>query len=98
MKFHIFLLLVAFGITLAILYSSALWWTVNRLPVAKRPVLLIMTSYWLRMVVVASCFYLVMDHSWDRLAAAFAGFFITRTLLVRRARELPVLAELGHKR
>jgi F1F0 ATPase subunit 2 len=98
MKFHVFFLLVAFGTILAMFYSGALWWTVNRLPAAKQPVLLILASYWLRMAVVAACLYLVMDHSWDRLAASFAGFFITRTLLVRRAREQPPLAGLFHKR
>jgi F1F0 ATPase subunit 2 len=98
MKFYVFFLLVAFGAILAIFYSQALWWTVNRVAVAKRPVLLIMASYWLRMAVVAAGFYLVMDHSWDRLAASFAGFFIIRTLLVRRAREQAPMAGLVHKR
>jgi F1F0 ATPase subunit 2 len=98
MKLHAFILLVAFGTVLAIMYSRSLWWTVNRLAAAKRPALLILTSYWLRMVVLALCFYLAMDHSWDRLAATLAGFFVTRTLLVRRAKEQSALAAMVQKR
>jgi F1F0 ATPase subunit 2 len=98
MKLHVFILLVAFGTILAIMYSRALWWTVNRLAAAKRPALLILTSYWLRMVVLVLCFYLAMDHSWDRLAATLAGFFVTRTLLVRRAKEQSAFAAMVQKR
>jgi F1F0 ATPase subunit 2 len=98
MRVHVFIMLVASGVGLAFLYSGALWWTVHRLPASNRPVLLILASYWLRMGGLAACFYLVMDGGWERLAACLAGFFITRALLIRRAREhsgLPWLAPKG---
>ena len=72
------------GITLGCFYFMGLWWTVKRLPSARRPVLLNMGSFLLRMVVALTGFYLILGRGWQTLAASLLGFIAARVLLVRR--------------
>jgi F1F0 ATPase subunit 2 len=74
------------GMGLGIFYFGGLWVTVKRLPGAPSPGLLALGSFFVRMVVVLSGFYLVMDGHWEKLLASVLGFFIVRAASVRLAR------------
>jgi F1F0 ATPase subunit 2 len=83
----IFTLITAFiaGLFFGAFYFIALWQTVQRLPSAKSPARLMLTSFILRMAVVLSGFYLVMGGGhWERLASAMLGFIIIRKILTYR--------------
>ena len=81
-------LLLAFGagLVLGLFYFGGLWWTVNRVATAGQPGLLMLASMLLRGGVVLAGFWLVMDGQLDRLIACVVGFFIMRTVLIRRLR------------
>jgi F1F0 ATPase subunit 2 len=78
------ILALAAGIVLGTFYFGGLWLTVRRLPTAQRPALLSLLSFFARLGVVLSGFYLVMDGHWQRLLACLLGFLGVRFLLVRR--------------
>jgi F1F0 ATPase subunit 2 len=65
-------------------YFAGLWETVRKLPDVEKPVRRIALSYALRMTLVLSGFYFVMQGEWERLAAAMVGFLLMRGLLLRR--------------
>jgi len=69
---------------LGLFYFSGLWWTLRQLPDARRPALLILGSFGLRMAACALVFYLVMDGHWDRLIVALLGILLIRRVLIRR--------------
>jgi F1F0 ATPase subunit 2 len=77
------------GLALGLFYFGGLWLTVNRLAAAGRPGLLVLGSMVLRGAVVLAGLWLVMDGQLDRLLACIVGFFIMRTLLIRRLRPQP---------
>jgi len=70
------------GIGLGIFYFGGLWVTVRMLPGAQSPALLALASFFGRIVVVLSGFYLVMDGRWERLLTTVLGFFIVRAASV----------------
>jgi F1F0 ATPase subunit 2 len=72
------------GIGLGGVYFAGLWETVRKLPDVEKPVRRIALSYALRMTLVLSGFYFVMQGEWERLAAAMVGFLLMRELLLRR--------------
>jgi len=72
------------GAGLGALYYTGLWWTVRALPAARNPALLSLGSFFLRMTVILSGFYLVLDSSWKRLLFSLLGFFLVRHVLIRR--------------
>lgn len=72
------------GMALGLFYFEGLWLTVRRLSSHPRPSLLMFESLVVRLAVALTGFYLVMDGSWERLAACLAGFFIMRALVSRR--------------
>ncbi|HEX9157703.1 MAG TPA: ATP synthase subunit I, partial [Syntrophales bacterium] len=63
---------------------AGLWETIRRLPDVEKPVRRIALSYALRMTLVLSGFYFVMQGEWERLASAMVGFLLMRELLLRR--------------
>ncbi len=77
------ILALAAGIGLGVFYFGGLWLTVRRLPTAQRPALLSLLSFFARLGVVLSGFYLVMDGHWQRLLACLLGFLGARVILVR---------------
>lgn len=83
------LLAFAAGLALGLFYFGGLWWTVNRLATAGQPGLLMLGSMVVRVAVVLAGFWLVMDGQIDRLVVCMVGFFIMRTILVRRLRPQP---------
>jgi len=72
------------GLGLGGVYFAGLWETVRKLPDVEKPVRRIALSYALRMTLVLSGFYFVMQGEWERLAAAMVGFLLMRGLLLRR--------------
>ena len=93
-KMNFFYLSTAFivGSGLGAFYFGALWLTVQRLPRARRPWLLTLGSFWIRLAVTMSGFYFVMQGRWENLLACLLGFLLMRQLLVRhyRPKESPL--------
>jgi len=80
------LLAVLAGLALGLFYFGGLWLTVRRIACGKRPALLMLSSFVVRLLVTLCGFYLVMDGSWERLLACLAGFLVMRFVLTRIAR------------
>lgn len=72
------------GVGLGYFYFGGLWATVQRLPDAKNPAFLAVTSMFGRLVVTMLGFYFVWQGNFLRLVCAVAGFIAARTLLVHR--------------
>jgi F1F0 ATPase subunit 2 len=72
------------GAALGCFYFMGLWWTVKRLPSARKPVLLNTGSFLLRMAVALTGFYLILEGGWNMMTASLLGFIAVRVLLVRR--------------
>jgi F1F0 ATPase subunit 2 len=83
--FHLTIALPA-GLALGAFYFGALWMTVQRLPGARRPWLLSLGSFWVRLLVTLSGFYFATQGRVENLALCLLGFFFMRGLLVRRYR------------
>ncbi len=71
------------GMVLGLFYFGGLWLTVRRLPFAARPALLTLCSYFVRLGVTLTCFYVLMAGSWQRLLVVLLGFLAVRIVLVR---------------
>jgi F1F0 ATPase subunit 2 len=74
------------GFAMGMFYFGSLWWTVRRLPKARRAGLFALGSLLVRTAAVLLVFYLVMGGRWERLLACLAGFIVARIVLVRRLR------------
>lgn len=69
------------------LFLTGLRLTVERLPGARRPGLVLIASVLVRMAIAVVGFLMLAQLlGWPGLAGAVAGFIVVRTLLVRRAR------------
>lgn len=72
------------GVLLGASYFGGLWWTVRRLPQAKRPMTLYFGSLAIRLAGLMLAFYGVLTfYEWPHLAAALMGLIFARTALVR---------------
>ncbi|HDJ28842.1 MAG: ATP synthase subunit I [Deltaproteobacteria bacterium] len=74
----------AAGLLIGSFYFLALWLTVRRLPKARFPAVLTLSSYLIRSAVSMGAFYLVMAGCWERLLVSLLGFIVMRFILVRR--------------
>ncbi len=75
------------GMFLSGIYFSALWLTLRRLTHSLRPAILLMVSLMVRLALLLTGFYLILNGGhWDRLLAALFGFITVRTLLMRKLR------------
>ena len=83
------------GLALGAFYFWTLWLTVRRLPVSRRPWLLSLVSFWGRMAVTLSGFYLATQGQWENLAACLVGFFLLRQVFIHHYQ--PKEAELPTK-
>lgn len=77
-------LAVLAGLALGLFYFGGLWLTVRRLTSSKRPGVLMLGSFAVRLSLTLCGFYLVMDGSWERILACMAGFLVTRFVMTRR--------------
>ncbi len=71
------------GLGLGYLYFAGLWLTVRRLPGARRPHLLALASFLLRLGLAFGGFF-VIGGGWTRLVAGLLGFVLMRSGLVYR--------------
>jgi hypothetical protein len=53
-------------------------------------------SYAARLALVLTGFYFIMDHRWERIAAALAGFIIMRAILTRLLGRQKTMAGAAH--
>ena len=75
---------LAAGVVLGAFYFGGLWWTLRRLPGARRPALLSLGSFTGRLAVCLAGFILLARSGrWELIIVAMAGFVLARTALVR---------------
>lgn len=77
------------GAGLGLLFFGGLWYTIQQLPHSRRPALLLLGSFVLRLSLTLFGFYLILGGTAaavDRLLAALLGFLLVRLLLTRRLR------------
>lgn len=75
------------GMGLGLFFYGGLWFTVRRLATSRRPALLLLGSFAMRLALTLPGFYLLlvgMAGQWPPIAAALAGFFLARLLLTCR--------------
>lgn len=81
LRLELFLFVLA-GALLGALFFGGLWWTVNRLPGARRPTLLVLASFGIRTAaVLAGCYLILVSGGivvWPRFLAALGGFLMVR--------------------
>jgi F1F0 ATPase subunit 2 len=71
------------GLVLGLFYFGGLWLTVRKISCSKRPGLLMLGSFVVRLLVTLYGFYLVMNGSWERILACLSGFLVMRFVLTR---------------
>ncbi len=84
------------GVGMGLFFFGGLWYTIRHLAHTRRPVLLLIGSFFVRLSLTLLGFYLViggMGGDWKRLLAAFIGFFLARLLLTRQLRVTAPAAE-----
>jgi F1F0 ATPase subunit 2 len=74
------------GLVLGAFYFGGLWLTVQWLPQARQPALLALGSMFGRLSVMLLVVYLVSGGQWAKIGVCLLGFFVMRTILVRRWR------------
>jgi F1F0 ATPase subunit 2 len=72
------------GLVLGVFYFGGLWLTVQRLSQARQPALLALGSLAGRLGVTMLGVYLVTGGQWAKIGVCLLGFFVMRTILVRR--------------
>ncbi|MFH2052000.1 MAG: ATP synthase subunit I [bacterium] len=89
------------GVVLGAAFFGGLWWTVRMGTSCRRPALLFLSSFFLRMSLALAGFYFVADGRWDRLLTCLFGFVIARLVVTELtgARAVPrttTVKESGH--
>lgn len=72
------------GLFIGAIYFGSLWWTVQRLSEARQPSFLALGSLTVRLALMLLGLYFVTGGQWTRVGVYLLGFFIMRTVLVRR--------------
>ncbi|HUN53532.1 MAG TPA: ATP synthase subunit I [Smithella sp.] len=80
----VFILILMFGAGLALgaFYFIGLWQTLRRVAQTENRMRLLAISFVVRLAVILTAFFFLMDSHWERLAAAMAGFVVMRKILV----------------
>ncbi len=65
------------------LYYGGLWLTVNKLTDARRPTLLLLGSFLVRLIIVLVILFFFIGGHWVRIIAWLAGFIAMRFIFVR---------------
>lgn len=66
------------GLVLGGVYCAMLWFSVQRVYIARNPMLWLAATAVPRIAVPLASFYWVMDSRWERLLACLAGFVVAR--------------------
>ena len=74
------------GLALGTVFFGGLWWTISRSAASKRPALLFVTSFFLRVTFAISVLYAVGHAHLERLSACVLGFIAVRSLMLRHTR------------
>ena len=77
-------LALAAGAGLGLFHFGGLWWTLERLPQAKRPGLWMLASFLARTALTLVGAYVVMQGHWERLLFCVTGILLVRLAVVRR--------------
>ncbi len=72
------------GLLIGVAYFGGLWWTVERIPHARRPGALLAASYLVRTVLALAAFAALVRLGPGPLVAALVGFVAARAVVVRR--------------
>lgn len=72
---------LAAGVLIGLFYYGGLWFTVRGLLSSRHPVMLTLSSFWLRTVLVLAAFLLVMQGRWQNAVACLAGFAAGRMIV-----------------
>lgn len=90
---------VAGGIAAGIVFFGGLWWTVQRIPNAKSPALLLLGSSVIRLLLAMVIFYAVMTVGGHMmyLIVAMVAFIAVRTVMVNVIRPRGECAQSGRK-
>ena len=88
MTINVLHLLMAFlvGMGAGIVYFGGLWWTVRQLPFVRQPALLTLGSFFARIGISLTAFYLASGGHWERILISLLGFIVMRGFLVHRVR------------
>jgi F1F0 ATPase subunit 2 len=76
------------GVLLGVIFFGGLFWTVKRGLASRRPAILFLGSFLLRMGIVMAGFYFVGQGDWRRLVACLVGFVIARLIVTGLAAKL----------
>ena len=71
------------GVLLGAVFFGGLWWTVRRAVESDRVALWFLGSFFLRIAIVLTGFYLACGDDWRRWLAAALGFGIARVVIAR---------------
>jgi F1F0 ATPase subunit 2 len=69
------------GLALGAFYFISLWQTVRSVMHTENRARLLMISFVVRLAVILTAFFLLMNGHWERLAAAMVGFIVMRKIL-----------------
>lgn len=72
------------GAAIGAFFYGGLWWTVRRVSGARRPAVLLLVSFAVRLGVALAAVYLVASGGLGRLAACMAGLLVARVVTVRK--------------
>jgi F1F0 ATPase subunit 2 len=79
------------GGSVGIFYFGGLWLTVKRVPLGRRPRLLLVGSFVLRLAVLLAAFYALAPWGWAAMVCALAGLLIVRQILIKvKGRPKPI--------
>lgn len=82
------------GIGVGLFFFGVLLWVVNRTPKAKHPSMLMISSFFTRLLVASFALYLISKYSgWQGLLAATAGFVLTKFVFVKFEKPEKEIAE-----
>jgi F1F0 ATPase subunit 2 len=80
---YLFLSLLA-GALLGLIFFAGLWWTLKMGLISERPALWFMSSFFLRVSIVLTGFYMISQTDWKYVLLSLLGFLIARIYLTRK--------------
>jgi len=93
-----FLVAAAVGAAAGFVFFGGLWWTVQRLAEARRPLGLYFGSLTVRSLLAVAAFLAVLRlYDWPQLVAALVAFVAVRLVFVRRLGRAASLDEAARK-